>query len=76
MADDAQELMIELAEQISEATTEIIMLRAILDHDIYGDTERAIRRAQQRCHEVAEGIGRAADTRERLTRALRATGRL
>lgn len=74
--DDAQGLMIALSAQLDEVVSEVLLLRAIVDHDIHFDTERALRRLKARCHEVAEAAGRATDTREALARALRTTGRL
>lgn len=74
--DDPQELMILLADQQRMHAADLTVLQTIMVRDFEGDPLRARRRAVARILEAVESAARVNDTRERLTRALRAGGRL
>jgi hypothetical protein len=76
LRDDSQVVAIELAEHMRMLLADALVLRTVITRDFQADPERALRRATSRVVELCEAVGRADDTRERLSRSLRAAGRL
>lgn len=74
--EDAQAVMIELADLMRQMAGELEMIRVIVTRDWLHDPARAQRRAQARVLEVDEALDRAERLRERLAIALRREGAL
>lgn len=72
---DHQSIMIELADALRQLTSQTLYLRGVLA-DATSDRERVLQRALREAVDLHELAGRCEDTRERLAKRLRATGRL
>lgn len=72
---EPQALLIEMADLLRQLTSQTLYLRGVLS-DHQADRERQVQRGLREAVEIHELAGRCEDTRDRLAKRLRATGRL
>lgn len=76
-AEDAQDVLIDLADQLRAMSAECLYLRGVLAPGSgQGDMSRVLARAYNRVLELCELAGRLEDTRDHLARTLRSQGGL
>lgn len=73
---DPQEQIIRLADLLRDVATTLTLVQTCITRDWFSDPNRAHQRATARILEASEAMGRAEDTLQDLSMAMRASGRL